>query len=352
MRKKIRSIGCFIMALAVMFVFLPMNDSYADSNNSRKIVVFKGDKDHAEKDKILKKHGAVKVKDIKGTDAVVIRVSLENSLSKDPGVEYIEDDVIVSISKVKEESPAKKPKSKDIQEIEQPEEIIPWGIQYVGAPEMWNTDSGEGLKVAVIDTGVDIDHPDLVDNIIGGVNTISKKGSYDDDNGHGTHVAGIIAAVDNEIGVVGVVPEADLYAVKALDSYGNGYVSDVIEGIQWCMENDIDVINMSFGLTSDSQLLHESVIEAFDVGIEMVAAAGNNYGGECEYPAAYDEVVGVGAVDINGSIAEFSATGGVDVWAPGVKIHSTYYNETYKDFDGTSMAAPHLILKLLDSNKN
>jgi subtilisin family serine protease len=327
-----------------------MNNSYADSNDSRKIVVFKENKGHVDKDIILKKHGAIKVKDIKGTDAVVVRVSSDSSLSKEPGVEYIEDDVIVSISKVKEESPSKKPKPKDIQEIEQPEqpeEIIPWGIQYVGAPEIWETNCGEGLKVAVIDTGVDVDHPDLFGNIKGGTNTISRKGSYDDDNGHGTHVAGIIAAVDNEIGVVGVVPEADLYAIKALDSYGNGYVSDIIEGIQWCIENDIDIINMSFGLTSDSQLLHESVIEAFDVGIEMVAAAGNNYGGACEYPAAYDEVVAVGAVDVNGSIAEFSAIDGVAVWAPGVEVYSTYVDSDYKNLDGTSMATPHWILQEL-----
>jgi len=271
-----------------------------DSNDNSKIVVFKGDKDHAEKDKILKKHGAVKVEDIKETDAVVIRVSSENSLSKDPGIEYIEDDAIVSISKVKEERQAKKPKSKDIQEAEQPEEIIPWGIQYVGAPQMWNTECGEGLKVAVVDIGGDIDHPDLVDNIMGGV-----------------------------------VLEADLYAVKALDSYVHGYVSYIVEGIQWCLENDIDIINMSFGLTVDSQLLHESTIEASNVGVEMVAAAGNNYGGECEYPAAYDEVVGVGAIDANRSIANFSAIDGVDAWAPGVQIYSTYIDSDYKNLDGT-----------------
>jgi subtilisin/minor extracellular protease Epr len=99
----------------------------------------------------------------------------------------------------------------------------------------------------------------------------------------------------------------------------------------------------------DSQFLHESVIEAFDVGIEMVAAAGNNYGGECEYPAAYDEVVGVGAIDVTGSIANFSAIDGVDVWAPGVDILSSYVGETYKDMDGTSMATPHIIVRLLQN---
>ena len=349
-RHKVKRMLCIMMLLIVTVVFIQIDYSFADTNSDRKIIVFKENKSQSDKEKILKKHGAVKIKDIKGTEAVVVQVSSDSRLNEDPGVEYVEDDVIVSISKVKEDTSTKKPKPKEIQEIEQPEEIIPWGIEYVGAPEMWETNCGEGLKVAVIDTGVDIDHPDLIDNIKGGTNTISKKGSYEDDNGHGTHVAGIIAAVDNEIGVVGVAPEAELYAVKALDSYGNGYVSDIIEGIQWCIENDIDIINMSFGLTVDSQLLHEVVIAANNDGIEMVAAAGNNYGGDCEYPAAYDEVVGVGALNIDGSNVGFSAISGVDEWAPGVNIYSTYRSGIYKNLDGTSMAAPHFAGKMILGN--
>jgi len=218
------------------------------------------------------------------------------------------------------------------------------------SPDSDNT--GNGIKVAVIDTGIDVDYPDLMANIKGGYNATSKKKSYDDDNGHGTHVAGIIAAVDNEMGVIGVAPEADLYAIKALDAYGDGYVSDIVEGIEWCIENDIDIINMSLGMANDSVLLNEAVQDAYSAGILMVVAAGNNYGGDCEIPAAYDEVIAVGAIKTDGSIADFSAINGVDAWAPGVDVYSTYINDIYIDFDGTSMAAPHWIKSLLHNKIN
>jgi len=207
---------------------------------------------------------------------------------------------------------------------------------------------GTCVKVGIIDTGIDVEHPDLIGNIKGGYNATSKKKSYDDDNGHGTHVAGIIAAVDNDIGVIGVVPEAELYAIKALDANGDGYISDVIEGIQWCIDNNIDIINMSIGIASDSEALHDSVKSANDAGILMIAAAGNNYGGNSEYPAAYDEVIGVGAIDIYGNIAGLSAVNNVDIWAPGVDIFSAYKNSDYRIMSGTSMSAPHIIKLLIE----
>lgn len=210
-----------------------------------------------------------------------------------------------------------------------------------------NVSNGDSIRVAIIDTGIDVDHPDLVDNIKGGYNATSKKKSYDDDNGHGTHVAGIIGAVDNEIGVIGVLPDVDLYAVKALNSEGNGFVTDLVEGINWCIDNDVDIINMSLSLESESVVLHESIQRACGEDILMVAAAGNNYGGDCLYPGQFDEVVGVGALNEDGDIASFSACTDIDAWAPGVDIYSTYVDDTYKTNDGTSMAAPHFIVELL-----
>jgi len=335
-RKSMVSFVLVAMMLITLFnVTLPVQ---AKTETKRQIVIFEDNVDSAKKDNILEKHKALKIKEIKGTNAVVVMASSDSKLSEDEEIRFVEDDYVISI----EGNTNKKDKKSDEELSEQTAETIPWGVEYMNdlSPDSVNT--GNGIKVAIIDTGIDVDHPDLVDNIKGGYNTTSKKKSYDDDNGHGTHVAGIIAAVDNEIGVIGVAPEADLYAIKALDAYGDGYVSDIVEGIEWCVDNDIDIINMSLGMENDSLLLHEAVVNANSAGIVMVAA-GNNYGGTCEFPAAYDEVIAVGAINIDKGIADFSALLGVDVWAPGVDILSTYLNTKYFVMDGTSMAAPYYI---------
>ncbi len=318
----------------------------AKSEAKRQIVIFEDDVDSAKKDKILEKHKALKIKEIKGTNAVVVMASSNRELSKDEDVFFVEEDYVIRI----EGNDSKKDKKSDEELPIQPAETIPLGVEYMNnlSPDSDNT--GNGVKVAVIDTGIDVDHPDLFANIKGGYKEASKKKSYD--NGHGTHVAGIIAAVDNDIGVVGVAPEAELYAIKALDAYGDGYVSDIVEGIEWCIENDIDIINMSLGMANDSVLLHEAVQDAYSASILMVVAADNNYGGDCEIPAAYDEVIAVGAIKTDGSIADFSAINGVDDWAPGVDVCSTYINDIYIYFNGTSMAAPHWIKSLLNNKIN
>lgn len=144
-----------------------------------------------------------------------------------------------------------------------------------------------------------------------------------------------------------MVPDADLYAIKVLDNMGNGYISDIIEGIEWGIKNNMEFLNMSFGTTENSQSLHSIIIKALESGITMVAAAGNNYGGVSEYPAAYPEVISVGAINIDGSIASFSAQQGVDLYAPGVGIYSTYKDGLYKSMDGTSFAAPYICGKII-----
>jgi len=332
-RKSILSLALVVIMViaSITRITFPVQ---AKTETKRQIIIFEDDVDSAKKDIILEKHKALKIKEIKGTNAVVVMASVDTELSTDEDIRIVEEDYVISISG----SNSKKDKKPDEELPAQPEETIPWGVEYIKnlSPDSVNT--GNGLKVAIIDTGIDVDHPDLVANIKGGYNATSKKKSYDDDSGHGTHVAGIIAAVDNEIGVIGVASEADLYAIKALDAYGDGYVSDIVEGIEWCIENDIDIINMSFGMANDSLLLHEAVQNAYFADIVMVAAAGNNYGGSCEYPAAYSEVIGVGAINIDGSIANFSAIHSVDNWAPGSNILSTFTGDTYKTIEGTSMA--------------
>lgn len=167
-----------------------------------------------------------------------------------------------------------------------------------------------------------------------------------DDNGHGTHVAGTIGALDNELGVIGVAPQADIYAIKALDQYGNGSYSDIISGIEWAIDNNIDIINMSIGGTTKSKTLETAVNNAYNAGILLVASAGNNgydKKGTITYPAAYDSVIAVGAVDENNTRAYFSSVGRqLELMAPGVNVLSTVPNNSYASYSGTSMASPHI----------
>jgi len=199
--------------------------------------------------------------------------------------------------------------------VSPPEEVIPWGIEWMGAPAQWDTNTGKSIKVAIIDTGIDLNHQDLKVNIKGGFNAFQKKKAPNDISGHGTHLAGIVAAARNGVGVVGVAPDAELYAVKVLDSSVNGYVSNVIEGINWCIKNKINIANMSFGMQSSSNAMHDIIIQADKAGIKMVTAAGNNYGGTALYPAAYPEVISVGAIDKPGNVADFSVRQNVDIFA-------------------------------------
>lgn len=225
-------------------------------------------------------------------------------------------------------------------------ETTPWGVDRIDAEKVWPIgNTGSGVNVAVLDTGIDLDHPDLAANIKGGINTINSLKTADDDNGHGSHVAGIIAAVDNSIGVIGVAPQASLYAVKVLSKSGSGFVSDIIEGVQWSINSNMKVINMSLGTSADVQSFHDALIDASNAGIVLVAAAGNSGPGDNTvlYPAKYAEVIAVSATDSNDTLASFSSRGPeVEVAAPGVNIYSTYKGGTYKTMSGTSMAAPHV----------
>jgi len=222
-------------------------------------------------------------------------------------------------------------------------QTIPWGISDINVPQAWLTTNGSEVKIAVIDTGIDYMHPDLAGKVIGGHSFVSHTKDYMDDNGHGTHVAGIIAALNNDIGVVGVAPGASLYAVKVLDSTGNGYLSDVIDGIQWSVKNNAQVISMSLGLSTDNRALHDAVDAAYNSGVLVIAAAGNTNGGAVTYPAAYSSVIAVSAIDINNSIASFGSVGPqVELAAPGVNVYSTYLGGGYATKSGTSMACPHV----------
>ncbi|MEQ2525281.1 peptidase S8/S53 subtilisin kexin sedolisin [Robertmurraya yapensis] len=221
-----------------------------------------------------------------------------------------------------------------------------WGINTIEAPAAWNSQlTGKGVKIAVLDTGIS-PHEDLI--VSGGISFTSYTKSYTDDNGHGTHVAGIIGAERNAFGTVGVAPDADVYAVKVLDKSGSGYLSDIIRGIDWAISNKMDIINLSLTATADSVALHQAVDNAYNQGILVVAAAGNHGNGDgtgdtVEYPARYESVIAVSATDYLNQRGSFSATGNsVEVSAPGVKILSTYLNNSYVSMSGTSMATPYV----------
>src|SRR3989344_757460 len=236
-----------------------------------------------------------------------------------------------------------------------PAEVLEWGVDRIDTDLAWATSRGLGVNVAIIDTGIDRDHADLIDNLKGGVNFVSKSpvkpadpNKWDDDNGHGTHVAGIVAARDNEIGVIGTAPEAYLWAVKVLDRNGSGYTSDVIDGITWAKNNGMQVINMSLGSGTDVQALHDAVDVAYAAGVVIVAAAGNSGDGdgstnEVIYPAKYSSVIAVAATAVDDSTPSWSAEGEeIELAAHGVSIRSTWNDGLYNTISGTSMAAPHV----------
>lgn len=228
---------------------------------------------------------------------------------------------------------------------------IPYGIDNVQAPlAHQNGDTGEGVKLGVIDTGIDASHEDL--NVVGGYSVFTSgidADPYNDGSGHGTHVAGTAAALDNNVGVVGVAPDADLYAVKVLNSSGSGSSSGVAQGVEWAIQNGMDVINMSLGSSTHSQAIQDVVNAAYyEHDMLVVAAAGNEgnasgTGDTVGYPAQYDSAFAVAATDKNDQRASFSYTGpAVDISAPGANILSTVPGNSYDSLNGTSMASPHV----------
>lgn len=240
---------------------------------------------------------------------------------------------------------------KVIAEAEETNEV-PQGVELIQAPKLWDRTKGKGIKVAVLDTGCETTHPDLKDQIIGGRNFTDDDRSnpdiYTDYNGHGTHVAGTIAAYENDDGVIGVAPEAGLLIVKVLNKAGSGKYEWIIKGIQYAIDQEVDIISMSLGGPADVPELHEVIKAAVEKNILVVCAAGNEGDGddstnEFAYPGAYNEVISVGAVNLERGSSEFTNSNNeVDVVAPGERITSTYLNGKYATLSGTSMAAPHV----------
>lgn len=228
--------------------------------------------------------------------------------------------------------------------ISDQEQLIPWGVHYIGSNACWQETRGQGVKVAVVDSGIDGSHRDLRPNLKGGINLVTPGASYLDDNGHGTHVAGTIAAADTGKGLLGVAPEAELYAVKVLNQWGDGTILNAINAIDWCLGQGIHIVNMSFGTDKYSQALEEAVRVAYRRGLIIVAAAGNDGGpGTVDYPSVFEQTLSVAAVDGRGRLARFTSYGPeVDLLAPGNNILSTYRWGSYVRLSGSSMATAHI----------
>ena len=256
--------------------------------------------------------------------SVTIPISMRDDLQASPSVRLVEPDPAVKTT----------------------EQKLNWGYQKLAIDQAAKSGlTGKGVKIGILDTGVRANHPDL--RLAGGISFVNGITSYNDDNGHGTHVAGIIAAQNNGIGTVGVAPDAGIYAVKVLDKNGEGNQSDVAKGVEWAMQQKLDIVNLSITSSSGTHLLEQTLQKAYDQGMLIVAASGNFPGivsDEVLYPARYPSVIAVGSVDQNLKRSDFSYYGNdLEFVAPGENILSTYNGnneETYAEATGTSMASP------------
>ena len=246
----------------------------------------------------------------------------------------------------------------EIQEVKDSiEYCIPKGIMNLNCEKLWNEGyTGEGIKIAVLDTGCDINHICLKDRIIDYKNFTFEgdKNDVTDKRGHGTHVAGIIAGNRIKQGVTGVAPDCELIICKVISSHG-GFDEDIIEALEYAIEQKVDIINMSIGGAGIHKTMHNLIKKATELGISVVCAGGNYGDGRADtneliYPGAFEEVIEVGAVDSNNMICKFSNSNDmIDVCSYGKGITSTFPENRYAKLDGTSQATPHVsgVLALL-----
>ena len=292
---------------------------------------------------VAKSQATETVREFDSIDVLTLRLPKRaaTALSKNPNIRYVEE-------------------NGTMQALAQ---TLPWGVDRVDAEVAHaNGEVGEGADIAIVDTGIDDDHPDLQGNLgegkafvscgTGGYtgscyfygNSNACNYAWSDDNDHGTHCAGIANAVDNSQGVVGVSTQATLHAVKVLDCSGSGSFSDIAAGVEYVANQGWDVASMSLGGSSGSSALRDAVQYAQNQGVLLVAAAGNS--GQCTdcvgYPAKYPEVMAVASTNKNDNQSSFSSQGPeVEIAAPGSNIYSTVPGG-YNTFSGTSMACPHV----------
>lgn len=256
-------------------------------------------------------------------------------LKKDPAVAYIEADSVVGLT---EPLATAAPLTQEFSDS--------WGVSRIGGNFAATAGiTGAGVKVAILDSGIDYNHPDLKDNYKGGYNFAYDNNDPFDDGyiSHGTHIAGIIGARNNGTGVVGVAPEVSLYAVKVLGGMVMGDLSDILAGMEWAISNKMDVVNMSIGAPIDSAAFKDVCDRAYQAGIIVVAASGNTKSNSIEFPAAYDSVIAVSSTNQDDSFSSFSNYAPKnELSAPGAAINSTMRGGSYGSMNGTSQSAAHV----------
>ncbi|HDP70297.1 MAG TPA: subtilisin [Actinobacteria bacterium] len=324
-----------ILMIFLIFVTLLSPLNAVSANKVKVLVGFKGKVNRA----LVENVGGKVNRSYKIVSAVAAEVpeAAVSRLANNPKIAYVEPDI----------------------EVKALADILPWGINRVDAEIVHPYNRGTGVKVAILDTGIDYTHPDLSTNYKGGYDFINNDTDPKDDNGHGTHCAGIATAELDGAGVVGVAPEAYLYGVKVLGATGSGLISQIVAGIDWSVANGMDVVSMSLGSTLPSLTLEAACNNAYNAGVLLIAAAGNSGAPTgsatttVNYPARYTSVIAVSATSSVDLIATFSSRGPeVELAAPGVSVYSTLptYNVTltptyglsYGTLSGTSMACPHV----------
>ena len=320
---------------ASVFAALPDNSApVSDSSSQRILVKFKSGTSLSEAAQIHRQLSGQAKETISGIGVQVVTVpkgqavKMAKAYSSNARVAYAEPDGIVEA-------------------LAEPNDTyfaMQWSLQKVRAPEAWNVTTGSpNVTIAILDTGVDLDHPDLANKIISNIN-FSSSPTADDVYGHGTHVAGIAAAITNNgIGVAGLGYSTSIMNVKVLGDDGKGDCSGVAQGIIWAADNGAQIINLSLGGSDTSSTLEDAINYAWSKGVVVVAAAGNNGNSNPFYPAYYPNCIAVAATDINDVLAAWSDHGDwVDVAAPGVSVYSTMKNGAYCYMSGTSMASPYV----------
>lgn len=222
-------------------------------------------------------------------------------------------------------------------------QTIDWGTNVLNIPKLHAMGyKGKGIKVAVIDTGIDKDHPDLIGGVVDIYNATAE--TFKATHGHGIGAAGIIGARDNSTGILSAMPECDIYGIKGMRENGGGALTEIIKGIDAAIERKVHIINLSLGTTADVAQFKQAIERAVDAGILVVCSAGNaGADNSVVYPARYDIAYAIGATNQAGNVSAFSSRGWeVDVAAPGERVLTCWKDKTYARVSGTSFSAPYV----------
>ncbi|TYR81327.1 peptidase S8 [Priestia megaterium] len=328
------TIGLIVLLFfAIKWIVKLLRSTPSAFSKNQLIVKFKEDVPEEEINKIHQKHKCTMVDSNEELGFQVVHTKrkikkLVKSYTKLKEVEYAEPNYLFKASYLPNDS------------------FYPYqyGPQNIQAPSAWDvTRSSSDIKIAILDTGVQLDHPDLAAKLLPGVNFADGNFVPNDRNGHGTHVAGIAAAVtNNNLGVAGTAPLASILPARVLDDSGNGLLSNIANGIVYAANEGAEVINLSLGAPQGSTTLQNAVNYAWNKGSVLIAAAGNDGSTAITYPAYYSNVIAVASTDSSNQKSVFSNYGTwVEVAAPGSNILSTYIGGYYAYLSGTSMASPH-----------